>query len=198
MKYKFFAILFLAVAGIQGAFAQNMQVGLELGLEVPVGDFSIGYAPGYCFGASGKYFLNEKMAVGGNLLYNSFHGYVFKDVYSYETWRNSAAATAFTGLFQYNFTDGKAKLYGGGDLGFYFWRSRYYYDYWINPAGHHSYEYRTWHETELGIAPFGGIAYDISDKLVFDGNIKLNLMLSQIGLNYLGFNVGLFYKFGGE
>jgi hypothetical protein len=60
----------------------------------------------------------------------------------------------------------------------------------------HSYDYRHIHATALGIAPAGGITYDISDKLVFDANFKFNLMLTESAFNYLGFNVGVFYKFG--
>ncbi len=198
MKKIFLAVLFLSGLGIFQSNAQ-FQAGLVLGLDVPVGGFSSWYRPGICFGATGKYSVNEKMVVGGNLHYNSFSGDRFQDPYYYDNWRNKASVTAFTGLFHYYFSEDKLKPYAGADLGFYFWRSRYYYNYyWVNPAGNHvyKYDYHTAHGTALGIAPTGGITYDITDKLVFDGNVKFNLMITEANLNYVGFNLGLFYKFG--
>ena len=176
----------------------QFQAGLNLGLDIPVGDFAGWSNSGFCFGAAGKYALNEKMSVGANLLYNSFGGDRYQD--PYYNYKNYAYITAFTGLFQYYFSEAKFRPYAGGDLGFYFYKSRFYtYDgYWINPGGNWvpKYGYYYWRGTALGIAPAAGITYDITDKLIFDGNAKFNLMLTESGLNYAAINLGLFYKFG--
>lgn len=190
---KIFLISILLTVGMN--LKAQFQVGGGLGLQIPVGDFSNGYHPGFNIGATGKYFLNENMAVGANLFFNFFNSDKYQD-YAGNMWRNHVSITTFTGLFQYYFsTSGKLKPYAGSDLGFYFWRTRFY-NYWINPAGHHVYDYYIDNGTALGIAPTGGITYDISDKLVLDANLKFNLMLTDSGLNYFGINTGIYYKIG--
>lgn len=194
MKKIFLAIFFLSLIGINRSFGQ-LQAGVVLGLDVPVGDFSYLYKPGFCFGLTGKYPLNEKMSLGLNVHYNGFTGFLAHD--PYHTGANKAGITAFTGLFQYYFSEEKFKPYAGADLGLYFINSRYYYGSWKNQGGNlvYSYDFIHGHRTALGFAPVGGMTYDISDKLVFDANVKFNLMLTETAFNYIGINLGLFYKF---
>jgi hypothetical protein len=196
MKKIFFAVVFLFTLNIHSSNAQAVQAGINMGLQVPVGDFATWYNPGFGAGAYGKYFLKENMALGANLNFNSFRGDRYHDPYYNNDWRDNASITAFTGLFQYYFSGNKLKPYAGADLGFYFWRLKSYnnYYYWTNPAGHPVYNYYTNNGTAFGIAPAGGITYDITDKLVFDVNLKFNLILTESGLNHLGLNFGLLYK----
>ena len=201
MKKLFLIFLIFASAGVETAFSQ-IQAGLILGPQIPVGGFSDGFNVGFGFGITGKYSLQENMAVGANLNYNSFKGdraYLGNNLLYANDWHNKAAITAFTGLFEYYFSTEKLKPYAGADLGFYFWRVKwdYYYDPWINNGGNlvKVHESGSSSGTELGIAPTGGIYYDLSDQLVLNGNLKFNLMLTESNLNYVGINLGLFYKF---
>lgn len=197
MKKIFFTAVFLFALDIHRSNAQAVQAGLNMGVQIPIGNFAGWYHTGFSVGAQGKYFLKENMAVGANLNFNSFHGNKYHDPYNNNDWRNNSSITAFTGLFQYYFSTDKLKPYIGADLGFYFWRTKGYYSYyWVNPAGHptYDYHYQTDNGTALGIAPMGGITYDITDKLVFDINLKFNLLLTESGLNHLGINFGLLYK----
>jgi len=194
MKKVFFIVLYLFALGISRSNAQAIQAGLNIGFQIPVGNFASWYHPGFSVGAQGKYFLKENMAIGANLNFNSFHGDRYHDAYNNNDWKNYASITAFTGLFQYFFSTDKLKPYAGSDLGFYFWRSQVYSYYWTNPAGHPVYDYHNDHGTALGIAPMGGVTYDVTDKLVLDANLKFNLMLTESGLNFLGINFGVLYK----
>jgi len=187
MKKIFIVLIFLSIIKINEA---QIQVGVVLGPQFPVGGFTDAFNSGIGFGSTGKYFMKENMAVGTNLHYNYFTG----DRY-YNEGRNRAAITAFTGMFQYYFSTDKIKPYAGGDFGLYFWNWRWYTYYWINPAGNPAYGYYHDNGTALGFAPSGGITYDITDKFVLDGNLKFNLILTESDLNYLGMNLGLFYKF---
>ena len=139
MKKIFFVALFLFTLNINQSNAQAIQAGLNMGLQIPVGNFASWYHTGLGVGAYGKYFLKENMAVGANLNFNSFHSNRYHDYYNND-WRNTASITAFTGLFQYYFSTDKLKPYAGADLGFYFWRLHQYNYYWT----------RTYAKTNLG------------------------------------------------
>ncbi|HEY4797787.1 MAG TPA: outer membrane beta-barrel protein [Bacteroidia bacterium] len=186
-------VIFIFLLNAERSFAQ-FQAGLMLGPQIPVGGFASGFGAGVGFGATGKYSLSDNMAVGANLHYNSFHGKRYNDPYYNNNWTNTASITAFTGLFEYYFSTDKLKPYAGGDLGFYFWSWRWYYD-WVNPAGHVVPDYHYGRGTALGIAPMAGVNYDVSDKVTLNGNLKFNLMLTESNLNYIGINIGVFYKF---
>ena len=151
------------------------------------------------FGATGKYSVNDNIAVGANLHYNSFAGTQFNDPYYNAYYRNHAGIFALTGLCEYYFSTDKLKPLAGADLGLYFWNTKFYYygHYWVNPAGHPVYGYDYWPASGVafGFAPYGGATYDVSDNITLSANLKFNIMFTS-GLNYIGLNFGGFYKFG--
>ena len=192
MKKIVHLLLFLFALGLYTSNAQ-IQTGLETGLQVPVAGFA---SPGFGFGASGKYSLKDNINVGANLHLNFFSGDYY-DPYFNNNLRNKTAITSIKGLFEYYYLTtifkDKLKPYAGGDIGFYFWREKGY-SYWINPAGNPVYDSRIYNGIAFGIAPMGGVTYELTDKLVVDSNLKLNLLLTDPDMSYLGINFGLFYK----
>ena len=190
MKKIFLFLFYLFIIGIYQTNAQ-IQAGVVLGPQFPVGGFNDGFNAGMGFGLTGKYLVNENMAVGANLHYNSFSGNRYIDYYN-NGYRNRAGITAFTGLFEYYFSTDKLKPYAGADLGLYFWNWRTYYNYYWNNSGKG--EYRSYRGTALGFAPTAGATYDVTDKFVVCANLKFNIMITDNNLNYVGLNIAAFYK----
>ncbi|MBI3500597.1 MAG: hypothetical protein HY063_02295 [Bacteroidetes bacterium] len=184
----------LVVSCFVGRSMAQFQAGIILGPQIPVGGFSNAFHVGVGFGITGKYFLKDNMAAGINLHYNSFGGDSYRGYYYYSDYHSHLGMTAFTGLFEYYFSNDKLKPYAGSDLGLYFWRYKYDY-YWTNNGGNIVPVSGISHGTELGIAPMAGASYEVSDKFILNGNLKFNLMLTESNLNYIGFNFGAFYKF---
>ena len=112
----------IAVAGIVAGsvFTSNAQIaiGLTGGFGSPMGDmaskdkFSLGN--GFGGGLSGRYFLNDNMAVGLNIGYYSFS---FHDVPPAIT-SNSYYNLPITAAFDYYFMDEGFKPYAGLELGY--------------------------------------------------------------------------------
>lgn len=192
MKKIFLLFISLFIIGVYISYAQ-IQVGIVLGPQFPVSGFNDAFNTGMGFGATGKYSLSDNLAVGANLHYNSFSGNRYNDYYN-NGYRNRASITAFTGLVEYYFSTDKLKPYAGADFGFYFWSWRWYNYYWTNPSGHPVYNYYHDNGMALGFAPCAGAVYDVTDKIVLSANLKFNIMITERNLNYVGLNLGAFYK----
>lgn len=197
MKLKLFYPLLLSFSSLVSVSSGQIQAGITFGAELPVGSFNDLFNAGPGLGIAGKYALDDYLSLGANLHFNAFSGNRYHNPNDGKNWKNRASITGFTGLFEYNFSTEKLKPYMGADLGLYFWGLKYYYSYyWFNP-GHPSYvyDYRRETGTELGFAPCGGIYYDLTEQLVLNANVKFHLMVTETGLNYMGINAGMFYKF---
>lgn len=188
-------IFVLACFSVLAQSRAQFLLGPVLGLELPAGNFGNNFRTGVGFGVTGKYFLNEKMAIGGLIHYAHFSeiqpsGY-------YDSWNGRVNVIPVSGLFEYYFLTDNPKVYGGGDLGIYnysyYWNGSY--QKWNPAKGWQTYpDTRSGTDTFLGLAPFFGAAYAINEKMTLDGNLKFNWIVNQDSHNYFGLNVGLLFN----
>lgn len=172
----------------------QFEAGPVLGLGIPVGDFADGFNVGMGFGGTGKYFFKDNMAAGLNIHYYFFSDDNYYDD-SYNKWNNKMNVLPITGLFQYCFTTESPKLYAGGDFLLYNYSYKWEHT-WTHPVWGYTTDRGSSSDTEVGMAPAFGAEIDITDNLVLDANMKVNVMISEENLNYVSFNFGFFYKFG--
>jgi hypothetical protein len=173
--------------------AQQIKLGGNLGLAVPMGDFGDVAGTGFGFSATGKYMLNEQMAVGANL---GYYGFGEKE-YSvgYGTVKVGYSIIPVTGLFHYYFLTEGLKVYAGGDLGFYSCKAT------VTTPSYSAYGYTvaggtaSTSETKIGFAPTVGVEYPINDMLSFEGNLKYQyIATSGTAITAFGINVGILYN----
>ncbi len=195
----------IAVAGIVtgSVFTSNAQIaiGLTGGMGLPMGDMSNkdkgSLGSGFGGGLTGRYFLNDNMAVGVNISYFSF---TVNDVPSGVT--ASYNNMPITAAFDYYFMDEGFKPYAGLEAGF------------INAS------YKTsanstdinFSKGGLLVAPVVGFAYGINDNIDLMLNAKYmygmtsgkqdvtvsgtSLSVDTYDATFLNFNLGVSYKLG--
>jgi outer membrane protein W len=195
----------IAVAGIVAGsvFTSNAQIaiGLTGGFASPMGDMSNkdkgSLGSGFGGGLTGRYFLNDNMAVGVNLSYFSF---TVNDVPSGIT--ASYNNMPITAAFDYYFIDEGFKPYAGLEAGF------------INAS------YKTsangtdinFSKGGLLVAPVVGFAYGINDNIDLMLNAKYmfgmtsgkqdvtvsgtSISVDTYDATFLNFNLGVSYKLG--
>jgi len=195
----------IAVAGIVtgSVFTSNAQIaiGLTGGMGLPMGDMSnkdkSSLGSGFGGGLTGRYFLNDNMAVGVNL---SFFSFTVNDVPSGIT--ASYSNLPITAAFDYYFMDEGFKPYAGLEAGF------------INAS------YKTsgggaevsFSKGGLLVAPVVGFAYGINDNIDLMLNAKYmfgmtsgkqDVSVSGTTVNvetydatFLNINLGVAYKLG--
>jgi hypothetical protein len=169
----------LATLSLIGLFCMcfnntNAQVlsGVNVGMFKP---FTEGSKTQFGFSLVGKYNINEKIRVGANL------GYYFssEDVMGSKI---VAFTRPYTALFEYSFSDNDFSPYAGADIGIY----------QMGASGGGV----TLAKGYLGLAPVAGLNYNLSDKLLLNGNLKFHYILSEgKSTSAIGINVGLAYKF---
>ncbi len=195
----------IAVAGIVtgSVFTSNAQIaiGLTGGMGLPMGDMSNkdkgSLGSGFGGGLTGRYFLNDNMAVGVNISYFSF---TVNDVPSGVT--ASYNNMPITAAFDYYFMDEGFKPYAGLEAGF------------INAS------YKTsanstdinFSKGGLLVAPVVGFAYGINDNIDLMLNAKYmygmtsgkqdvtvsgtSVSVDTYDATFLNFNLGVSYKLG--
>jgi opacity protein-like surface antigen len=167
------------------SFTANSQikVGVSGGIAMPMGDFGDLCKMGFGGGVTGKYMLNETMAVGASIGYQMFgpkeelpSGYDFK-----------LAIMPIVGNFTYYFGTEGFKPYAGIDAGFFMAKTT------IKIAGVEGSE----SSSDMGFAPTVGFEYGLSDKLALDVNAKYNYIMTEgTATTYLGVNVGVLMSLG--
>lgn len=195
----------IAVAGIVtgSVFTSNAQIaiGLTGGMGLPMGDMSNkdkgSLGSGFGGGLTGRYFLNDNMAVGVNISYFSF---TVNDVPSGVT--ASYNNMPITAAFDYYFMDEGFKPYAGLEAGF------------INAS------YKTsanstdinFSKGGLLVAPVVGFAYGINENIDLMLNAKYmygmtsgkqdvtvsgtSVSVDTYDATFLNFNLGVSYKLG--
>lgn len=174
--------LLLAVAVVMFAMSANAQLklGVSGGLALPMGDFGDAAKMGFGGGVSGKYMLNEKMALGLGVGYYSFSA---KDDAGGSDL--SFSIMPITAIFNYYLATEGFKPYVGADLGFYSFKTKFM---GISAS-----------VSKLGFAPTVGFAYGLSDKMDLDVNAKYNYITTEgSATSYIGINVGLSFALGGK
>ena len=180
MKKVLILVFVLFGLGALNSQAQ-INVGATVGAQLPMGNFGDAYNTGFGFNLSGKYMLNDNMAVGLNLGYNAFGSEI-------EGFKSSMMP--ITALFEYQFGDGPFKPYVGADLGLYI------FGYKIEMTIMGQTIKESGSDMYFGFAPVAGVLYGLSDNLSLNGNLKYNFVMSEGDAStFLGINVGVVYSF---
>ncbi len=177
-RIKTLLIVILAFVSIS-TYAQ-FYVGATVGPQIPLGDLSDGGKTGFGLNLSGKYLLNDNMAVGLNLGYNGFgtdlKGFTFSFM-------------PITGLFEYHINLDQFTPYVGADLGL--------YNYRYKMKGEIMGEKFNNSDSEIyfGFAPTVGALYNINSDIALTANAKYNFVLTEDDpSSFLGINFGIVYK----
>lgn len=174
-KIRIFAMVMFSMMASAGY--SQLQVGVQLGPQFPMGDFGDGYNMGIGLNFSGKYFVTEDVAFGLNLGYHHF-GTDWDDI--------SSSMMPITALVEYYLSEEPMRPYLGIDLGAYNFGLKW-------KIGNIEMK-----DSELyfGFAPKAGIAYQISDNLAVTGELKWNyVMADSYDADWLGVNIGVALSF---
>ncbi|MDR1678186.1 MAG: porin family protein [Prevotellaceae bacterium] len=174
------AAMCLFVGGVANA---QIKLGIDLGLQVPMGDFEKMAEVGLGGNVNGEYAITENIGAGLSIGYYKFS---FKDNGFGEDESFTVTPVALNGKY-YFMTEG-LKPYAGLDLGMYFLSS-------------------TFENSEVkgkfGLAPVVGLQYDFSDNMAINANVKYNYIMAgekeELGADALtsfGINVGVVYTLG--
>jgi hypothetical protein len=165
----FGAVLFASLLFTNEAKAQ-VSVGANLGMFK---SFTEGSDAQLGFNLYGKYSINDKIRVGGNL------GYYFKS-YDFFGSKLRSFTMPITALFEYSFSDNDFSPYAGADIGI--------YRFGLSGGGGDV--------LNFGLAPVVGFNYNLSDKLLLNGNLKYHYIMSEgESTSAFGVNAGVCYKF---
>lgn len=199
VKFSAIAALFLC-----SSLAVNAQVkvGINGGVQLPMGDFKDLSKTGFGGGLKGEYMLNPNMGVGLNLGYYAFDG---KDLGLYKIKTTMIPVTA---NYTYYFGEGSFKPYAGIDLGVYILKGKYeasssiadatanamsdmvdmfsnigagfstgLKDATITTTTDVSSADESTTSTKIGFAPQVGFQYGFNESLALDMNVKYNVIL---------------------
>jgi hypothetical protein len=185
---KFFALLIIAVlligiSDLQAKKKQEMAIGGELGLAVPMGNFgdaaNIGFGANFLF----NYQINKEMSILGSIGYFKWGSKALNDFYDY-----SYSNVPLAGAFHYYFVgDGSLTPFIGGELSMNFFS-------WSVEAKSSVFgtSYSTsYSETRIGLAPFAGILMPLSPQIDFRATAKFHVISD---LNYFSLSAGILYK----
>lgn len=176
-------ILFLVLMGFVALNTQaQFKVGLTVGPQIPMGDFGDAYNIGFGGNVVGKYMLNDNMAIGLNIGYNSFGS----DVDGV-----SSSMMPITALYEYHFGENEFKPYIGADLGLYNYSWKMEID--MPFVGKTKIDDSKMY---FGFAPTAGVLYGLSDKFGLCGNVKYHIITTEgSSSSFLGINVGGIFSF---
>ncbi|MFZ4796023.1 MAG: OmpW family outer membrane protein [Bacteroidia bacterium] len=209
MNFKKLALIIgLATAGTFSANAQ-ISLGLTGGMGLPMGDMAnkdkMDLGSGFGGGLTGRYFLNDNMAVGLNLSYFSF---AVNNIPSGAT--ASYSNMPITAAFDYYFMDEGIKPYAGLEAGFIYSSIKT-----SQTVSGINVEV-TGSKSGLLIAPVVGVAYGVNDALDIMLNAKYmygmtsgkmdvtataggqsqTTSIDWYDATFVNINLGVSYKFG--
>ncbi|MBE2189626.1 MAG: hypothetical protein KGZ71_06295 [Desulfobulbaceae bacterium] len=161
--FAIFAVLAITFISINEAKANNISIGGDVGLALPVGDFSDGAGMG--FGIEGKaiFPMNPDIAIGASLGYYSWgekvDGFGFSNI-------------PITGTFMYFVSPSPTRFYVGADLSINMFTATVDLGGFFGGSASAT-------ETYVGFAPLVGIVAPIGDNMNITGTLKYNLIFSS-------------------
>lgn len=167
-----FATLFLFTSAslAQKSDLTELELGINLGGGIPVGDIANNFGGGFAWNINGYYGLSDELSAGleiGTTTFNSSVRTVFGSINV-----GNFTITEILAVGRYKFYEKEALQIGGGlGLGLY------------SGSGN----------SELGISPRVYGSYMLTDEIGLTANIPFNLILTEGSLNYLQIRVGAFY-----
>ena len=168
--------LCLPAAAFANEAKGDMAVGAGLELALPMGNF--GDYAGTGFGLTGQfeYVYSPNISFIGNLGYIKWGS---KDFGQYK-WSNSAVP--IKGGAKYYLDPAKKGLYGAGELGFYFFSSKYEYT-------QNNVTFRVSDSsTDLSLALFGGYEMPAGESWIVDLSARIEIISDH---SFLGLRVGI-------
>ena len=189
----------IAALFLFSSLAANAQikVGINGGVQLPMGKFSDYSKTGFGGGISGKYMLNPNMGVGLNVGFYSFDGKELGDGVLLSS-KLKSTIIPITANYTYYFGEGTLKPYVGVDLGLSMVKAKST----VSALGFSSSSDST--VTKFCFAPVVGAEYSLNENLALDLNVKYNCILDGAAdikstesktamATTLGINLGLVY-----
>jgi len=164
----------------------QMQLGLDLGPNIPVGDFGDVAETGLGFKIVFKYFFNDNVAFMANIGYSSFE---WEENYWFGRGWGRGDDFRFNIVpinlnVEYHFGGNPLKPYLSGGLGIYALSINNDNDNWDDDDRYQS--------TEVGLNLGGGLAYEIGNNLDLTADLKFHLVENA---SFVGLNFGILYGF---
>lgn len=166
-----FATLFLFTSAslAQKSDLTELELGINLGGGIPVGDITNSFGGGFAWNINGYYGISEELSAGLEIGGTTFNSSISTPFGAFGA---DFTLTEFLAVGRYKFFEKEALQIGGGlGLGLY-------------SGGGNS---------ELGISPRVYGSYMLTDEIGLTANIPFNLILTEGSLNYLQIRVGAFY-----
>ena len=160
------------IAGFTTTSKAQISIGANVGLAMPMGDWSDGYNMGFGGSANGEYALNDNMSLGLNIGYYSFGGKT--DGYSW-------SFIPIVADFKYSFMTEGFMPYAGLGLGMFMGTSKVDFMGISMSAS----------ESKFGFVPTAG--FWMGDSFKWGASLKYNIVSD---VSYLGINVGIIYPLG--
>lgn len=174
MKNRLFFLSSVAIFLGAYSHAQTIAIGGTVGYQLPMGDLSGYYTPGFGLSVSGHYMLQENISVGGSIGYYSLTG--LKDGFSDDY---KISFIPIVGDIKFYLMPRPFRPFVGIDAGIYETKEVLTFD--------------TYAYTNLGLAPTVGFFYALTDQVDLTANLKYNAVLnSDNPAPYLGLNAGVF------
>lgn len=153
----------------------QMQLGLDLGPSLPIGDFNDYADTGLGFKFIFKYFFDDNLALMANLGYSNFDN-EDNDFFGRGRDRFDFNILPININIEYYFEGDKVQPYLSGGLGIYS----------LSIGDDDIFDDNRYSSTEVGLDLGGGLVFPIKDKIYLSGDLKFHLIenASFIGLNF--------------
>ena len=165
-NYILSLVALFCISGV--TYAQDLELGINLGAGIPVGDISDAFGGGLAWNINGYYGVSDELSAGleiGATTFNSSinSGFGFDPDFT---------LTEFIAVGRYQFYEKDELSIGAGlGLGLY------------SGSGN----------SELGLSPRFYGSYMLTDEIGLTANIPFNLIITESSFNYLQIRVGAFY-----
>ncbi len=198
------SIIFLSLVTYNIAFAQleDISVGANAGLAIPIGDFASvtkgGATMGFGGGLHAKRVVDEKLTVGLDFSYFSFGGTDIADPISSSSTKTTYSIIPISVFAQWYLTTEGFRPFVGLDLGYYMqtWKS----DVTVSMFGINTTTPNVLTFNKVGVAAFVGGAYPLNEQIDVFGDLKYHYITEAIAgagpFSFIGVEVGVDYKFG--
>ena len=166
----------------------RFKLGIDAGIQLPMGDFGKEVNIGFGGELSGKYMVNKNIGVGVGVGYYTFG--IKKEVLDDGADKGNASILPIIGNFSYYFGKNTFKPYVGADLGLYMARTSYSGEVDGEKASESS------SVSGFGFAPVIGFEYALSKNLGLDVNAKYNYITNiDPKISQPNINIGIVYSF---
>jgi len=180
---------------MSSAPAAQFKIGLDIGAQLPMGDFGKIYKMGFGGELNAKYMINENIGVGLGAGYYTFGAKdellnALIDEYGADKMNDNFSIIPVVGKFSYYFGQNAFKPYLGVDVGLYMLRES------ISGEVDGESDSSSDSSSKFGFAPVLGFEYTLTKNLGLDVNVKYNYILTDIkATTTVGISAGIVYLF---